>query len=121
MTGIPAATAFWMLGPSAFASGIETTRPCGFLATAASISCAILVMSNVSGAAYSTLTPMSLPAWSTPFLKIDQNGSDACPWVTTSIRMLEKSKFMGARCIGRSRGDLKGWIERYRRGSGGTR
>ena len=45
-------------------------------------------MSNVSGAAYSTLTPMSLPAWSTPFLKIDQNGSDACPWVTTSIRML---------------------------------
>src|SRR3954451_9693303 len=28
--------------------------------------------------------------------------------LTTSIRMSEKSKFMGDRCIGRARGDLKG-------------
>ena len=50
----------------------------------------IFTMSKVSGALYSTLTPMSLPPWSTPFLKIDQNGSDAWPWVTTSMRMLER-------------------------------
>jgi hypothetical protein len=37
-TGMPAATAFWMAGPSASAFGIETTRPVGFLATAASMS-----------------------------------------------------------------------------------
>src|SRR4051794_9202192 len=51
-------------------------------------------MSNVSGAAYSTLTPMSLPAWSTPFLKIDQKGSLAWPWVTTSMRMFERSALL---------------------------
>src|SRR5450759_693084 len=91
MTGMPAATAFWMLGPRAVASGIDTTSPAGFFATAASMRAAILTMSKVSGALYSTLTPMSLPAWSTPFLKIDQNGSEAWPWVTTSMRIDDRS------------------------------
>ena len=57
---MPAATAFWIDGPRAVLSGIETTRPAGFFATAASISWAIFGMSlTVSGAVYSTLTPMS--------------------------------------------------------------
>src|SRR6185436_12934408 len=31
--------------------------------------------------------PRSAAAWSTPFFTTDQNGSDAWPWVTTSIVM----------------------------------
>jgi hypothetical protein len=34
---------------------------------------------------------MSLPPCSTPFLKIDQNGSDAWPWVTTSMLIPARS------------------------------
>ena len=49
ITGMPAATAFLIESPSASASGIETTRPSGCEATAASISCAICTMSKVSG------------------------------------------------------------------------
>ena len=49
ITGMPAATAFFIDAPSAAASGIETTRPSGLEATAASISCAISTMSKVSG------------------------------------------------------------------------
>ena len=49
ITGMPAATAFFTESPSAEASGIETTSPSGFDATAASIICAILAMSKVSG------------------------------------------------------------------------
>ena len=41
MTGMPAATASLTGPPSAAASGIETTRPSGFDAAAASIICAI--------------------------------------------------------------------------------
>ena len=37
-TGIPAAMAFSIAPPSASGFGIETTRPVGFLATAASMS-----------------------------------------------------------------------------------
>jgi hypothetical protein len=77
ITGIPAVMHFLTLVPSAVASGSEITSPDGFFAHAASISWPILTMSNVSGALYVTFTPMSLPPWSTPFLKIDQNGSDA--------------------------------------------
>ncbi len=43
-------------------------------------------MSNVSGAWYSTVTPMSAAAASTPLAATDQNGSDACPCVTTTKR-----------------------------------
>ena len=50
-TGMPASTAFLIEGDSASAFGIETTRPVGFLATAASMSCDILTMSlSASGA-----------------------------------------------------------------------
>ena len=43
--------AFSIAGLSASGFGIETTRPVGFLATAASISCDILTMSlSASGA-----------------------------------------------------------------------
>jgi hypothetical protein len=50
MTGMPALTAAWIGFPRASASGIDTTRPSGFDATAASISCAIATISNFSGA-----------------------------------------------------------------------
>jgi hypothetical protein len=43
-------------------------------------------MSNVCGALYVTVAPMSFAARSTPFLTTDQNASDACPWVTTAMR-----------------------------------
>ena len=72
--------------PSAAASGIETTSPSGWLATAASISCAISTMSKVAGARYSTVAPVTFCASSTPFLTTDQNGSDAWPCTTTTIR-----------------------------------
>ena len=91
MTGMPASTAALMDGPRASASGTETTRPSGLEATAASISWAIATMSKVGGAWYSTLTPMSLPACSTPFWTTDQNGSDAWPWETTTKRSWERS------------------------------
>ena len=38
------------------------------------MSCDICTMSKVSGARYSTVTPRSSAAWSTPFLTTDQNG-----------------------------------------------
>ena len=47
---MPEATAFLIESPSASASGIETTRPSGCEATAASMICAICTMSKVSGA-----------------------------------------------------------------------
>src|SRR5207244_4153488 len=47
MTGIPAATAALICDPNAVASGIETTSPCGFLATAASMSWPIFTMSQL--------------------------------------------------------------------------
>jgi hypothetical protein len=50
ITGMPAATAFWIEGPSAEASGIDTMRPAGFWFTAASISWPMATMSKVSGA-----------------------------------------------------------------------
>ena len=87
MTGMPDATAFLMASPSASASGTDTTRPSGCEATAASMICAICTMSKVSGARYSTVTPRSSAAWSTPFLTTDQNGSAAWPWLTTTNRM----------------------------------
>src|SRR5574340_681196 len=34
---------------------------------------------------------MSLAAWSTPFFTTDQNGSDAWPWLTTSMLMFARS------------------------------
>src|SRR5215207_7776714 len=34
---------------------------------------------------------MSSAPWSTPFLTTDQNGSEACPWVTTAILMSFRS------------------------------
>ena len=86
-TGMPAATADLIESPRASASGIEMARPSGWLATAESISWPIWIMSNVSGARYSTVTPRSFAAASKPFLTIDQNGSAAWPWVTATIRM----------------------------------
>src|SRR3954467_8033878 len=83
-TGMPAATARRIAGPSAPLSGIDTTSPSGLVATAASISCDMATMSNVPGDWYSTPTPRSLPAASTPFLTTDQNGSDAWPCTTTT-------------------------------------
>ena len=47
---MPDATAFSIEVPSASASGIETTSPSGWEATAASMIWAICTMSNVSGA-----------------------------------------------------------------------
>src|SRR5918997_3238622 len=85
--GMPASFAFWIDSLKASASGIETTRPSGSEATAASMSWLIFTMSNVCGALYSTSTPMSSAPWSTPFLTTDQNGSEAWPWVTTAILM----------------------------------
>ena len=84
---MPEATAFLIESPSAATSGIETAMPSGRLATVASISWLIWTMSKVSGARYSTVTPMSFAAASAPFLITDQNGSAAWPWVTTMIRM----------------------------------
>ena len=84
---MPEATAFLIESPSASASGIETTRPSGCEATAASMICAICTMSKVPGERYSTVTPRSSAAWSTPFLTTDQNGSEAWPWLTTTKRM----------------------------------
>ena len=58
MTGMPAATALWIDGPERGrrpGSRRRGRRAC--FATAASISWAIFGMSNVSGAAYSTVTP----------------------------------------------------------------
>ena len=73
ITGIPAATAALIDLPSASASGIETTSPSGLLATAASTSWAIVTMSKVSGARYSTVrSGKSLAASSTPRLATDQ-------------------------------------------------
>src|SRR6266545_2860457 len=86
ITGIPAATAALIEGPSASASGMLTTRPSGSEATAASISWLMATMSNVSGAWYATWTPMSSAAAFTPLAATDQNGSDAWPWVTTTNR-----------------------------------
>ena len=83
---MPASTAAWIDGPSASASGMLTTSPSGCEATAASIRSLIATMSNVSGAWYSTVTPMSSPAASTPLAATDQNGSEACPCVTTTKR-----------------------------------
>ena len=83
---MPASTAAWIDGPSASASGMLTTSPSGCEATAASIRSLIATMSNVSGAWYSTVTPMSSAAASTPLAATDQNGSDACPCVTTTNR-----------------------------------
>ena len=77
ITGMSAATAASIDGPSASASGRLTTSPSGWEATAASISCDISTMSNVPGAWYSTVTPMSSAAASTPLAATDQNGSDA--------------------------------------------
>ena len=48
MTGMPASTAASIDGPSALASGMDTMMPSGSVATAVSMSCAILTMSNVS-------------------------------------------------------------------------
>src|SRR5688500_11463389 len=84
---MPASFAFCTDSCNATGSGMEMARPSGSEATAASISWLICTMSNVSGALYSTSTPMSAAAWSTPFLTTDQNGSEACPWVTTAILM----------------------------------
>jgi hypothetical protein len=55
------------------------------------MSWAICGMSKVSGARYSTATPVSSCAWSTPFLTTDQKGSAADPCVTTTIRMSPRS------------------------------
>ena len=50
-TGMPASIAFLIAGLRASGFGIETTRPLGFLATAASMSCDMLGMSlSASGA-----------------------------------------------------------------------
>src|SRR3712207_4748545 len=84
-TGMSASIAPWIESSRASASGTEMARPSGSEATAASISWLILTMSKVSGALYLTSTPMSSAAWSTPFLTTDQNGSDACPCVTTAM------------------------------------
>src|SRR6185503_6595543 len=87
MTGIPAATAFFIGSLKAAASGIETTRPSGLDAAAASIICAIFTMSKVSGERYSALTPSALAASSMPFLTTDQYGSPLWPWVTNTMRV----------------------------------
>jgi hypothetical protein len=50
ITGMPAATAALIDGPSASASGMLTIRPSGFEATAASIRWLMATMSNVGGA-----------------------------------------------------------------------
>ena len=50
ITGMPAATARWIEGASASASGMETTSPSGSWLTAASISWPMATMSKVSGA-----------------------------------------------------------------------
>ena len=76
-TGMPEATAFLIASPSASASGIETTRPSGCEATAASMIWPICTMLKPSGERYSAVTPRSSAALSTPFLTTDQNGSDA--------------------------------------------
>ena len=86
MTGIPAATAARIESPNASASGIETTRPSGLVAMAASISCAMATMSKVAGAWYWTIAPILSPPASTPFLTTDQKGSDAWPWVMNMMR-----------------------------------
>ena len=86
ITGMPAATAASIDGPSASASGIVTTMPSGCEATAASMIWLISTMSNVPGAWYSTVTPMSSAAASTPLAATDQNGSDDWPWDTTTKR-----------------------------------
>src|SRR6266511_318280 len=88
ITGIPASTAFLIDGPSASASGMLTIRPSGFEATAPSIRWLLATMSKVGGALYVTDTPSSWAAALTPFDTIDQNGSDAWPWVTTAMRKL---------------------------------
>jgi hypothetical protein len=49
MTGMPAATAALMELPRALESGMETTRPSGFLATSASIRRLMATMSKVCG------------------------------------------------------------------------
>ena len=86
ITGMPAATAASIEGPSASASGSDTTSPSGSEATAASMIDAISTMSNVPGAWYSTVTPMSSPAAVTPLAATLQNGSEDWPWVTTTKR-----------------------------------
>ena len=85
MTGMPAATARSIDGPSASASGIDTTRPSGSWFTAASISWLIATMSKVSGERKSTFAPVCSAAFSTPFLTTDQKGSLAWPWATTMM------------------------------------
>src|SRR5439155_6122038 len=55
-------------------------------ATAASISWLIATMSKVCGARYSAVSPSSWAAAVTPLATTDQNGSDACPCVTTTMR-----------------------------------
>src|SRR6266508_259151 len=88
ITGIPASTAFLIDGPRASASGMLTISPSGFDATAPSIRWLMATMSKVGGALYVTDTPSSWAAALTPFDTIDQNGSDAWPWVTTAMRKL---------------------------------
>ena len=72
ITGMPDATAFFTGPLSASVSGMETTRPSGFEAMAASSSFTMAGISKVSGARYSVVTPSCLPASSTPFLTTDQ-------------------------------------------------
>src|SRR6266540_4076145 len=86
ITGIPASTAFLIDGPSASASGMLTIRPSGFEATAPSIRWLMATMSKVPGARYSAVTASSAAAALTPLATTDQNGSEAWPWVTTTIR-----------------------------------
>src|SRR6185369_14173469 len=92
-TGMPAATALRIEGPSAAGSGIETTRPFGREATTASIRLLISTMSNRLGAWYSARTFRSRAASRTPFDTTDQKGSDDCPCVTTAMRMLVRALF----------------------------
>jgi hypothetical protein len=72
ITGMPASTAAFRDFLSAAASGIETTSPCTFCVTAASINRDIATMSVVCGASYDTFTRINFAASSTPFFTTPQ-------------------------------------------------
>ena len=83
MIGMPASAAFLSGSRIASVFGTEMAMPSTFSVTAESISWACFC-GSFADSLYFTVTPMSLPACSAPFLATDQNVPPSL-WVITAI------------------------------------